>query len=232
MKISLISPERNEKDILEELVKRVERVMSKRFKANEWEYIIVDDASDDGSAEKLKELAKSCKNLRPVLHRERKFQTGCFQTGFENAKGDYVITMDSDLQVLPEDLPLFFDKIGQGYELVNAIRENRQHPFWMKLASRCYNILMLLFFDCPVFDAASNYTAIKRSYVKNLKLHHNDHRYLIPILQTKGLKRIGEVVVRHEKRSRGKSKYSALPKYLKGFPEIFWAFVRIKGKKY
>lgn len=232
MKISLISPERNEKDILDELLTRVTKVMSKHFKDNEWEYILVDDASDDGSAEKVLKLAKKYRNLNPIFHKERKFQTGCFQSGFRKASGDFVIVMDSDLQVLPEDLPLFFDKIKQGFNLVNAIRENRQHPFWMKLASRCYNILMLLFFDCPVFDAASNYTAIKRSYVKNIKLFHNDHRYLIPILQTKGLKKIGEVVVRHEKRSHGKSKYNALPKYLKGFPELIMAFVRIKMHKY
>jgi glycosyltransferase involved in cell wall biosynthesis len=231
MKLSLVSPERNEKAALDELVSRVNAVMSKRFKQSEWEYIIVDDASTDGSDARLQELSKKYKNLRPVFHRERKGQTGCFQTGFEAAKGDFVITMDADLQVLPEDLPLFFDKIDQGYELINAIRENRQHPFWMRFASRCYNILMLLFFNCPVFDACSNFTAIKSSYLKGIHLVDNDHRYLIPIMQKRGVKKIGEVVARHHKRPAGKSKYKALPKYLKGFFELLFAFFRIKFGK-
>ncbi len=233
MKISLVSPERNEKAVLPELLCRVNAVMAKHFKQNEWEYIIVDDASTDGSSETLLQLAKRYKNLKPVFHGERKGQTGCFQSGFEAAKGEYAITMDADLQVLPEDLPLFFAKIREGYELVNGIRENRQHPFLVRLASRGYNLLMLLIFNCPVLDAASNYTAIKSVYLKNLRLVDNDHRYLIPILQKRGLLKIGEAVVRHQRRAKGRSNYVAWKKYIKGIPEIFLAYIRIRfGNKY
>lgn len=232
MKVSLISPERNEKGCLGELVERVNAVMPKHFASGQWEHIIVDDASTDGSDESLRQLAKRHVNLKPCFHSERKGQTGCFQTGFDAAKGDFVITMDSDLQLFPEDLPLFFEKIAQGFELVNAIRKKRRHSFVIRLASRAYNGLMWLFFRCPVSDAASNFTAIKASYVKGLELVDNDHRYIIPIVMKRGLKKIAEVEVRHRARETGKSNYSALPKYIRGFPEIAVAWRRIRSGRY
>jgi glycosyltransferase involved in cell wall biosynthesis len=232
MKVSIVSPERNEKDCLEELVERVSAVMSAHFRAGDWEYIVVDDASTDGSDELLERLAKKNPNLRPCFHGERRGQTGCFKTGFDAAKGDYAITMDADLQLFPEDLPLFFEKIEQGFELVNAIRVGRKHPLPMKVASRLYNFLMWLFFRCPVSDAASNFTAIKTGYVKGLYLTDNDHRYIIAIVMSRGLKKIAEVGVRHNARKSGKSKYSAMPKYVRGFPEIFRAYGRIRSGRY
>ena len=91
---------------------------------------------------------------------------------------------------------------------------------------------MLILFDCPVFDAASNYTAVDSRFVKGLKLINNDHRYLIPITQRRGAKKIGEVVVRHLMRKHGKSKYKSLPKYIRGGPEVFFAWARIRRGDY
>ena len=189
----------------------------------------MNDNSTDNSLRVLYELKKKHTNLIVAKHKERKGQTGCFKTGFSHARGEYTIVFDSDLQLYPEDLPLFFEKINQGYDVVNAIRENRQHPFWIKLASRIYNVLMLVLFNCPVLDAASNFTAMRTEYVKDVNLINNDHRYLIPILQLHGAKKIGEVVVRHKRRLSGKSKYSALTKYIKGVPELFISYLRIKS---
>jgi glycosyltransferase involved in cell wall biosynthesis len=231
VKITILIPTRNEYGTLQELTSRINRVMSLKYKSD-WELLLVDDSSTDKSVEKIKDLQKKYKNLRLLRHDKCKGQTGCFQTGFQNAKGKIIVTMDGDLQVLPEDIPKFLDKMELGYDLVNGIRENRQHPFWMKLASRIYNIFMLLFFNSPVFDAASNFTAIKSDFVKGIKLVDNDHRYIVPIVMQRGAKRIGEVIVVHKGRKSGKSKYTALPKYIKGFFEIFMAWLRIKRNTY
>jgi len=140
--------------------------------------------------------------------------------------------MDGDLQVFPEDLPLFVEKIRKGYDVVNGIREHRQHSFVLRFASRVYNTLMLIFFNVPVIDAASNFSAFKAKFVKGLKLIDNDHRYIIPIVMKKGAKRIGEIVVRHTERKGGKSKYKTLIKFIKGGPEIILAWFRIKLGRY
>jgi glycosyltransferase involved in cell wall biosynthesis len=231
VKVSVISPIKNEQDVVEELIKRVTKVMKANY-GSDWEFILVDDASDDGTPKILDKYSKSAGNIVVLTHRKSKGQTGCFKTGFDNAKGDIIVTIDGDLQLMPEDIPLFVDKIENGYDVVNAIRENRNHPFWIKLASRIYNTLMLMLFNSPVMDAASNFTAFKSKFVKNLPLRDNDHRYLIPITMRRGAKNFGELIVQHKGRKTGKSKYKALPKYVKGFLEIFFAWLRIKMKVY
>lgn len=227
MKVSVISPIRNEAGTIKELVERVSSTMNKTCR-DDWEYLLIDDFSTDNSVGVIKEISGKNKNIKLLVHKKRMGQTGCFETGFNNAKGKYVITMDGDLQLAPEDLALFVEKMDKGYDVVNAIREHRQHPFWIKFASRVYNTLMLLFYNSPVLDAASNFTAFRTDYVRGVRLKGNDHRYIIPIVMRRGAKKIGEVIVQHNTRNRGKSKYSALPKYIKGFPELFIAWFKIK----
>ena len=231
VKISIISPIRNEEGVVKQLIGRVTKTMKSNF-GDDWEYILVDDASTDNTANMVTGLSKHNNKLVLLSHSKSKGQTGCFKTGFDNAKGKIIVTMDGDLQVLPEEIPKFVEKIDRGYDVVNGIRENRSHPFWIKLASRVYNTLMLLFFNSPVMDAASNYTAFKADFVKGLPLKDNDHRYIIPIVMRRGAKRIGEIIIEHSGRNHGKSKYKALPKYIKGLPEIFLALLRIRFGRY
>lgn len=227
IKVSVLSPIRNEEHVIKELVSRVTKVMNSNYGCN-WELIMVNDSSTDNSKNVIEQLAKKNRNLVILNHKKSMGQTGCFKTGFDNAKGDIIVTIDGDLQLCPEDIPKFVGKIKKGYDVVNAIREHRAHPFWIKLASRIYNVLMLILFDSPVVDAASNFTAFRARFVKNLPLRDNDHRYIIPITIRRGAKKIGEVIVEHKGRHYGKSKYKSLPKYIKGFPEIFIAWSRIK----
>lgn len=231
MKASIIAPMKNERGSLKELVKRVSQVMDKRCKGS-WELLLIDDASDDGSGEMMDALAKKDRRIRVFHHQRTRGQTGSFRTGFREAKGDVVLTIDGDLQMPPEAIPLFIDKIEAGDDVVNAIRSHRKHPYWIKLASRIYNVLLFVLFDSPVFDGASNFTAFRRRFVKDLPLQGNDHRYIIPIAMRRGARNIGEEVVDHQARGTGKSKYKALPKYLRGAPEILAAWLRIKSGRY
>ena len=227
IKLSVIIPAYNEEKNLPNLARRIHHVLNKSL-GNNWEMIVVNDNSTDKSEEILKTLAKRYSHLRFVTHAKNRGQTGCFETGFKLAKGKYSLTMDGDLQLLPEDIPLFLERVDAGYELVNAIREKRKHTLGIQLVSRVYNLLSLIFFKSPVNDAASNFTAIKTKYVKNVKLYNNDHRYIIFIAQRRGLKKITEVEVRHQERKEGESKYKLMTKILVGFPELFFAWLRIK----
>jgi len=231
VKVSVISPVHNEEEVIKELITRMTTVM-KKFYNNSWEYILVDDLSTDKTAQIIKSISRQNKNIKYVKLKIKGGQTGGFKKGFDVAKGDIVVTIDGDLQLLPEDVPLLVDKMDKGYDLVNAIREHRQHDFGLRLASRIYNLLMLIFFNCPVLDAASNFTAFKKQYVKNLNLIKNDHRYIIPICVRRGAKNVGEVVVQHKDRKGGKSKYKTANKFVRGGPEIIAAWIRFKRGKY
>lgn len=227
MKVSILVPIYNEEENLRELALRVNKVMQEKY-GKDWELLLVDDISTDNSLKIMRELEKKYNNIKALTNKKKGGQTGCFQAGFDYADGDIIITMDGDLQVLPEDLPLFINKIEDGYDVVNGIREHRKHVFLLILLSRIYNLLMLIMFKCPVIDGASNYTAFKKHLVKKLRLKQNDHRYIIPIAIKKGAKSIGEVVIRHRPRKKGKSKYSLLKKLIGGGPEILSFWIRFK----
>jgi glycosyltransferase involved in cell wall biosynthesis len=238
MKVSILTPIHNESKNIPELVERIEKTMEawRALEAGrDWEHLACDDHSTDGSLELLQQLVKTHPHLRPVSNPKRSGQTGGFETGFRHASGDVVVTMDGDLQNQPEDIPLLLKPIEEGrLDLVNAIRTKRQHAGTLIAISKLGNVLIRVLMTCPVSDAASNFTALKREYVRDLPLFENDHRYVIPICVRRGMdpKRIGEVPTRHEARKHGSSKYSALRKAITGFPELLRCKRRLKKGVY
>jgi dolichol-phosphate mannosyltransferase len=238
MKVTILTPIHNETATIPELVERIEKAMEAwrgQKEGRDWEHLACDDRSTDGSLELLQKLAAAHPRLRPVQNPRRSGQTGGFDTGFRHASGEIIVTMDADLQNLPEDIPLLVAPLEEGkLDLCNAIRTKRQHAGTLIAISKLGNLLIRLLMTCPVSDAASNFTALRSSFVRNLTLIENDHRYLIPILVRRGLdpKRIGEAPTRHEARKHGASKYSALRKALTGFPELLRCKKRIRAGFY
>lgn len=225
-RVSIISPAYNEARTLPEFVRRTAAVMNKAVGA-QWELIIVNDASTDDTRSVLDGLQKKYANLRPVHHRRNGGQTQGFASGFAHARGEIVITMDCDLEVVPEDIPLFLDRMRGSVDVVNGIRTNRKHTFAINFASRIYNILLFLFFKTLTYDSASNFTAFRGRLVRSLKLRYNDHRYIIPIVMRRGAREIDEVIIHHHYRKAGMSKYGAARKFILGFVEILYAWIRI-----
>jgi len=238
MKVSVLTPIHNETANIPELVERIEKTMEAwraQKPGRDWEHVACDDHSTDGSLDLLRSLAASHPRLKPVQNPRRSGQTGGFDTGFRHASGDVIVTMDADLQNLPEDIPLLVGRVEEGrLDLCNAIRSRRRHAGMLIAISKLGNVLIRMLMVCPVSDAASNFTALRSSFVTDLTLIENDHRYLIPILVRRGLepRRIGELPTRHEARKHGSSKYSALRKALTGFPELLRCRKRIKAGFY
>lgn len=237
LNLSVVFPVHNEEDNLEELVIRCSQVLKDYYQISdlenqrEFELILVDDGSNDRSLEVLKRLAVRHSFVKLLHHETSRGQTGAFKSGFDTATGKIIITMDADLEVLPEDMPLFLDKMKEGYEMVNGIRVSRKHEKLITLQSKIYNILMRILFFSTLKDNASNYTAFLSQYAKNLPLINNDHRYLYPIFKSRGLKKCAEVKVRHQLRKKGTSKYSRFKAIKSGF-EIIPAYIRIKNGYY
>ena len=238
MKVSVVTPIHNESSNIPELIGRIEKTMESwrnQKPGREWEHLACDDHSSDGSLELLQKLTAAHPRLRPVQNPRRSGQTGGFETGFRHATGDVIVTMDADLQNQPEEIPMLVAPIEEGrLDLVNAIRTNRQHAGSLIAISKLGNVLIQFLMTCPVSDAASNFTALKSSYAKDLKLIDNDHRYLIPIVVRRGMdpKRIGELPTCHEARKGGASKYSAVRKAMTGFPELLRCKRRINAGFY
>ncbi|MBU6415117.1 glycosyltransferase [Patescibacteria group bacterium] len=239
MKLSVVFPVHNEEGNMDELIRRSNKTLSDYYNAfdlknqSAFELILVDDASTDKSADIIKRWANDFPHVRYIHHDKSRGQTGAFKSGFDAARGEIVITMDSDLEVLPEDIPLFLEKMKEGYQMVNGVRIDRKHEGLIVWQSRAYNVLMKLFFLSPFKDNASNYTSFVTAMVRGLPLTDNDHRYLYPILRTRGLRKsaCAEVGVRHILRTRGVSKYGRFKAVTSAF-EMFPAWWRVHSGRY
>ena len=220
--LSIIASIHNEKLNLPSLTSRIVEVLRNYPHVQDWELIMVDDASTDGSWEVMEEIQKQFPEyVRLKQHPERLGQKGCFMTGFENARGWLSILMDADLQVLPEELPLVIDKaILEGNEIVCTYNDPRRGGKTRGMVSRIGNVFMKTLFKSPVQDAGANFMGIQTRFVRGVKLTHNDQRYLLPISMRRGLKKISEVGVIFGLRGYGKSKYNKWKKTFQGFPEM------------
>ena len=127
---SIIAPIYNEIDNLPKLVRRVKEVMDSSDES--WELILVDDGSTDGSTERIRELAHGDKTIRPVIFARNFGHQVAITAGWDYARGDAIIIIDGDLQDPPETILELVKKWKEGYEVVYAVRAEREGESWFK----------------------------------------------------------------------------------------------------
>lgn len=176
-KITIVVPFLNEKDNLPVLLERVAGTFSGR--AEDWELLLVDDGSTDGSAEWAVEQAKTNRHVR-VLRLSRNFgHQLAITAGLDRADGDAVVVMDADLQDPPETIGAMVDKWREGYEVVYAIRRSRAGETWMKkfLAAGFYRVFRRLAKVNIPMDAG-DFRLVDRCVVDVLREMRELHRFM------------------------------------------------------
>src|SRR6201993_4172594 len=172
-----------------------------------FEMVLVDDGSDDGTFQLLREIAAIDSRVTVVKLRRNFGQTAGLAAGFDHARGEYVIAMDGDLQHDPADIPLFVDKIGEGYDIVSGWRKNRVDNFWLRrFPSRCANWLMAKLSEVEIHDFGTTFKAYRREIIHNIPLYGEMHRF-IPALAAWYGASICEIPIKNVMRQRGKSHY-------------------------
>jgi dolichol-phosphate mannosyltransferase len=209
MRASIVIPIHNEAGTIIELHSRLVRTLAALPMLSDHEIIFVDDASSDGSSLLLDNLAAGGQRTLVLKHARRCGQTAALRTGINCARFEFCLIMDGDLQVVPEDIPALLG-LAEHHDVVNARRSMRQDRRIVVISSKLYNTIMRRVFRSPCMDSSSNFTLFRTSLMKGMDIVSNDHRYLIPLAMRKGARRITEVAVRHSRRTRGRSKYSAL----------------------
>lgn len=205
MSVSVVIPIHNEVENLSLLHAGLTDVLSRL--GRDYEIILVDDGSTDGSLVLLEELAAEDPHVRVLEFRKNFGQTAAMAAGIQAAANDVIVTMDGDLQNDPGDIPLMLDKIDEGYDLVHGWRKDRQDAFLSrKLPSRIANWLISRVTVFPVHDLGCTLKAIRREIAQELELFGEMHRF-IPILAHCRGARCAEIVTRHHPRRFGKSKY-------------------------
>jgi len=205
--ISIISPVFNELENLEKFVESVTKVMASTNMS--WELIIIDDGSDDGSSKIVKRLGRQ-ENIRSILLSKNYGQTSAIQAGFDLAVGKYFVTIDSDLQNDPKDIPSLIQKlIGEELDLVVGWRKDRKDNFFLRnLPSILANKLIGTITGVKLHDYGCSLKAYRAEVLKEVKLYGEMHRFIPAWMATKiPESKISELVVMHHPRIAGKSKY-------------------------
>lgn len=191
--ISVIVPFYNEEENVEELYERLTRVMS-RLKRT-YELIFVDDGSTDRTPVLLLKIYKKDRRVQVIRMKKNFGQTAGLQAGFDYAAGEIIISMDGDLQHDPAEIPVFLDKIDEGYDIVSGWRKKRvDNPLLRKFPSWVANRMMKSLSGVDIHDFGTTFKAYRRATLKNLRLYGELHRFIPALISRQGVK-IAEVPI-------------------------------------
>ena len=207
-KLSIVIPVYNEAENVSSLYQAL--VHTLKGLNSDYEILFIDDGSVDGTAERLRNLAEKNTQVRVILFRKNYGQTAALSAGFRHASGEIVVAMDGDGQNDPADIPHLLKKIDEGFDVVSGWRKNRQDAFvTRKIPSFLANKIISWISGVPLKDYGCTLKAYRASFVKNIRLFGEMHRF-IPVYAHSMGARIAEIPVAHHPRKRGKSKYTPL----------------------
>ncbi len=203
--ISIVLPILNEEENLEELHSKITNALSELDL--EYEIIAVDDGSTDKSFAVLKQIHQRDPRLKAIKFRRNFGQTAAMSAGFNHARGHVIITMDSDLQNDPADIPRLLDKLNEGYDVVSGWRADRKDKFLSRrLPSVLANRLIVKMTGVKLHDFGCSLKAYRKEVIDNIDLYGEMHRFIPALARLVGAE-IAEMKVTHHARKYGKSKY-------------------------
>ncbi|MFZ5955067.1 MAG: glycosyltransferase family 2 protein [Nanoarchaeota archaeon] len=195
-------------------------------KISGYEIIFVNDGSTDNTQEILSKLKIQDKNLKILELRKNFGQTPALKAGFDNARGDLIVTLDGDLQNDPNDISKLIEKLKEGYDVVSGWRFDRKDKISKNISSKSINFLRKKLIGDELHDYGCALKIYKKECLKDLELFGELHRYITAYLYIKGYK-IGEIKVNHRERKHGKTKYGNINRGIKGFFDLlflkFWS---------
>ena len=229
--LSILIPSYNEKDSLPELLSWIHRALDPENLS--MEIIIVDDGSDDGTWDTVKQLAASDSAVRAIQFRRNYGKSAALFCGFKEARGRVVVTMDADLQDSPEEVPEMYRMIVRdGWDVVSGWKQHRQdNKLTKNLPSKLYNATARRITGIKLHDMNCGLKAYRNDVVKNIEVYGEMHRYIPYLAKNAGFTRITEKPVHHQKRKYGKSKFG-MDRFVNGFLDLIslW-FLSTFGRK-
>lgn len=212
--LSVVVPVYNEIGCLDSLVERVRVALDSA--AVDWELVLVDDGSTDGSGEKMDELAAADERIRALHFVANCGQTSGLDAGFRHARGRYIGLLDADLQTYPEDLPHLLHTLrDEGLDSVVGIRADRRDTGWRKFSSWFANGVRNRLTREDIIDTGCPIKVFRAEAIRSVKLFTGMHRFLPTLLRMEGFS-VRQVPVRHASRLTGSSKYGTLDRAFSG----------------
>ncbi|MEE8453089.1 MAG: glycosyltransferase family 2 protein [Thermoguttaceae bacterium] len=214
--LSVVIPVFNEEESLEELHRQLDEVAT--AEGYDLDIIFVDDGSSDRSWEMIHRLASSDPRVRGLKFRRNFGKAAALSVGFSQARGEYVMTLDADLQDDPAEIPSFLAEIAKGHDVVSGWKKLRHDP-WHKVGpSRVFNWMVSKLTGVKLHDHNCGMKCYLREIFDEVRLYGELHRF-VPVLAAARGYRVSEVVVQHRARQFGYSKYG-LARFVKGFLDL------------
>jgi len=203
MKISVVIPVYNEVESVEQLYKELIKVLSS---FDSYQIIFVDDGSSDGSVNVIKKIIENDVNTKIIQFHRNYGKSAALGEGFKNADGEYIVTMDADLQDDPKEVPNLIAKLEEGFDLVSGWKKDRKDPLSKKIPSKFFNFITRLFTGVKIHDFNCGLKIYRQSVVKTLEIYGGRHRYIPALAGYKNFK-VTEIIVNHRPRLYGETKY-------------------------
>jgi glycosyltransferase involved in cell wall biosynthesis len=184
-----------------------------------YEIIYIDDGCDDGSSTTLKEMADHDPMVKIISFYRNYGKAAALAAGFEAARGDIVVTLDSDLQDDPAEIPAMINLLEEGWDLVSGWKKVRRDPLNKRIPSKIYNAVVRLFTGVSIHDSNCGLKVYRAEVAKSVEVYGGLHRYIPALAKYKGF-RVTEKVVQHRPRQFGKTKYG-LARYFHGLLDLF-----------
>jgi glycosyltransferase involved in cell wall biosynthesis len=218
MDLSLVIPVYNEEESIQELTEWIQNVCTTGRLS--YEIIFIDDGSSDSSWDRIAFMAGRNKFVKGFRFRRNYGKAAALHTGFSEASGEVVITMDSDLQDSPDEIPELVKMIRlEGYDLVSGWKKKRYDPFIKRITSKFYNRTARWSSGIKLHDFNCGLKAYRLEVVKNIEIFGEMHRYIPMLAKEAGFSKIGEKIVEHRARKFGITKYG-LDRFIKGYLDL------------
>lgn len=231
MEISVVVPLYNEQESLIELHEWIKSSLTDA--GYSFELIFIDDGSLDGSWKTIEVLSKQNKNVRGFRFAKNFGKSQALNAGFKFAKGEYIATLDADLQDSPEELPSMISKLkNEELDLVSGWKKTRYDSLFFKnIPSKLFNFAARLVSGIKLNDFNCGIKVYKKNVIKTIDVAGEMHRYIPFLASQAGFKKISEKEVKHQARKYGITKFGP-ERFLNGFLDLLtlW-FLNKFGKR-
>ncbi|HTY11880.1 MAG TPA: glycosyltransferase family 2 protein [Bacteroidota bacterium] len=216
VEVSVVIPLYNEELSLKELADQLKNTLVRM--GGRYELIFVDDGSTDNSFRVLRDLHFRNNRIKVIRFRRNYGKSAALMVGFQRAVGEFVITMDADLQDDPAEIPNLIRQIKSGYDVVSGWKKKRHDPITKTIPSKFFNFVTSLMTGVKIHDSNCGLKAYRRDVVKSVNVYGELHRYIPALAHWQGF-RVGEAVVQHRARKYGKTKFG-MGRFFRGFLDL------------
>ena len=215
LEISIVVPLYNEEESLSELVDQIKKSLPYRS----FEIIFVDDGSSDSSWDVIEQLVKVNSEVKGISLGVNQGKSYALQAGFNEVKGQYIVTMDADLQDDPAEIEQMICSLESGYDLVSGWKKKRFDPISKTIPSKFFNWVTRRAAGIHLHDFNCGLKAYRVEVVAHIQLYGELHRYIPLLAKRAGYDRITEQIVQHRARKYGRTKFG-LSRFINGFLDL------------